>query len=110
MRERVAEAMYTVWGNRCRELCRDVEFGGATQHCGCHFIKFARPQRAPHLLVGVWHIKRVGPGDFEVVADEHFNPPMKRDRLGPGYRELFYGFEHGGKWVMIPNRKFTVHE
>lgn len=110
MKSRVAEAMYKVWENRAREICGTVQFGGATKHCGCHCIRFARVGGEPEKVVGVFHLKRHGgAGEFEVVEDRHYHPPVHRARLGPGYQELFTAFDKGGVlvWIRTPAEVFN---
>lgn len=106
MKERVAKAMFDVWLNRSVEICRGVEFGGATNHCRHHFVKFARVGGEPDKIVGVFHAKIVGPGDVEIVSDAHYHPPISRERLNQGYRDLMNGFDRKAAMVFLDMRHF----
>jgi|tagenome__1003787_1003787.scaffolds.fasta_scaffold19477751_2 hypothetical protein len=106
MKERVAKAMFDVWINRSVEICRSVEFGGATNHCRHHFVKFARVEGEPDKIVGLFHAKIVGPGDVEIISDAHYHPPMRRERLNPAYQQLMHGFDRKAAMVFIDMRQF----
>jgi hypothetical protein len=90
MKERVILAMHTVWGNRCKEICRDVEFG-----C-CHgimpnlekqrFIQIARSKSEPNRIVGIFHSRPLGHGEFELMLERHFSPPAHEATLPKFYR------------------------
>lgn len=106
MKERVAKAMFDVWLDRSAEICRNVEFGGATNHCKHHFVKFARVAGEPDKIVGVFHAKIVGPGDVEIISDAHYHPPIHKARLNPGYQQLMVGFDRQARMVFIDMRHF----
>jgi hypothetical protein len=102
MKERVIRAMHTVWGNRCKEICRDVEFG-----C-CHgilptlekrrFIQIARSTSTPDRIVGIFHSRPIDEGEFELMNERHFSPPVHESTLPKFYRVLLHNGE-GLSWV-----------
>jgi hypothetical protein len=102
MKSRVAEGFYDVWVKRCRELCRGVEFGGATGLFNANWIRFARPKEVPDRILGIFHIRIIGRHEVELVLDDHYNPARHVTTLGRGYRTLAEKSDYEGSLIWLP--------
>jgi hypothetical protein len=104
MRERVFSAMNEVWSQQCRESCRlEVEFGtsislNAPQQ---RKIQICRVTSEPNKIVGVFHGRCVGPGDWELMKEEVWSPPTEVANLRAFYRKLLEGTFPDFTWVHI---------
>jgi hypothetical protein len=105
MRERVAQAMHEVWSNRCRELCRGVEFGRCTALNQARYIQMARVEAEREKIVGLFHVKYVGNHEFAVMDEQLFQPPFRHWKLlRPFYVALYsqWANETGTGFTLIP--------
>lgn len=101
MKERVIIAMHKVWAGRCAEICRDVEYGT------CHgvlptlekqrYIQIARSKSEPTRIVGIFHARPLGRGEFEVMNERHFSPPAHKSAM-PKFYQILLG-NQGMAWV-----------
>jgi hypothetical protein len=103
MRERVITAMHKVWADRCREICRDVEYGTGwgvlPSFRKARFIQIARSSARPTMIVGIWHVRPTGPGEHEIMNEKHFSPPIHVATLPKFYQILIDNVTEGLTWV-----------